>query len=61
METTLGKRIALNRKRLGLTQDKLAEAVEIYRKRYIPIGRFENEPYPGIRELLEKLYRNMMR
>ena len=41
--------------RFGVPQEKLAEAVEVYRQRYIPIGRFENYPYPGIRELLERL------
>ena len=41
--------------RFGVPQDNLHEAVEIYRSRYIPVGRFENTPYPGIRELLEKL------
>ena len=41
--------------RFGVPQDQLAKAVEIYRRRYIPIGRFENAPYPGIRELLERL------
>lgn len=41
--------------RFGVPQDQLAKAVEIYRSRYIPIGRFENAPYPGIRELLERL------
>ena len=39
----------------GVPQDKLDEAVAIYRERYIPIGAYENTPYPGIRELLEKL------
>ena len=41
----------------GVPQDKLDEAVAIYRERYIPIGAYENTPYPGIRELLEKLQR----
>lgn len=41
--------------RFGVPADKAAEAVEVYRSRYIPIGKFENTPYPGIRELLEKL------
>ena len=41
--------------RFGVPQDQLTKVVEIYRSRYIPIGRFENTPYPGIRELLEKL------
>lgn len=41
--------------KFGVPQDKLDEAVAIYRERYIPIGAYENTPYPGIRELLEKL------
>ena len=41
--------------KFGVPADKAEEAVEIYRSRYIPIGKFENTPYPGIRELLEKL------
>ena len=32
MEQTIGKRIAENRKRLGLTQDALAEKLEAKRK-----------------------------
>ena len=39
----------------GVPAEKAEEAVAIYRSRYIPIGKFENTPYPGIRELLEAL------
>ncbi len=39
----------------GVPADKAEEAVAIYRSRYIPIGAYENTPYPGIRDLLEKL------
>ena len=39
----------------GVPADKAEEAVAVYRSRYIPIGMFENTPYPGIRELLEAL------
>ena len=39
----------------GVPADRAEEAVEVYRERYIPIGKFENTPYPGIRELLESL------
>lgn len=39
----------------GVPADQAEEAVRIYRSRYIPIGKFENTPYPGIRELLETL------
>ena len=41
--------------KFGVPEDKLDEAVEIYRSRYIPIGKFENTPYPGIYELLARL------
>ena len=41
--------------RFGVPEDRAEEAVRVYRSRYIPIGKFENFPYPGIRELLEKL------
>ncbi len=41
--------------RFGVPKDKAEEAVAVYRSRYIPIGKYENTPYPGIRELLETL------
>lgn len=41
--------------KFGVPEDKLDEAVEVYRSRYIPIGKFENTPYPGIHDLLAKL------
>ena len=43
--------------RHGVPEDKAEEAVAVYRSRYIPIGKYENTPYPGIRELLETLQR----
>ena len=39
----------------GVPADKADEAIKIYRSRYIPIGAYENTPYPGIREVLEAL------
>ena len=39
----------------GVPEERAEEAVAVYRERYIPIGKFENTPYPGIRELLEAL------
>ena len=39
----------------GVPADKTDEAIAVYRSRYIPIGKFENRPYDGIRELLEEL------
>jgi len=41
--------------RYGVPADKADEAIKVYRSRYIPIGAYENTPYPGIRELLETL------
>ena len=41
--------------KFGVPEDKLDEAVEVYRSRYIPIGKFENTPYPGIYDLLARL------
>jgi len=39
----------------GVPPERVEEAIRVYRSRYIPIGKFENTPYPGIRELLEAL------
>lgn len=41
--------------KFGVPADKAAEAIEVYRSRYVPIGKFENTPYPGIREALQTL------
>ena len=41
--------------RHGVPADKTDEAIRVYRSRYIPIGAYENTPYPGVRELLERL------
>ena len=34
--------------RFGVPAEKTEEAIRVYRSRYIPIGKFENTPYPGI-------------
>ncbi len=41
--------------RHGVPADKTEEALALYRSRYNTIGKFENTPYPGIRELLQTL------
>lgn len=41
--------------KFGVPADKAEEAIRVFRSRYLPIGKFENYPYPGIRELLEAL------
>ena len=39
----------------GVPADRVSEAIQVFRSRYVPVGIFENYPYPGIRELLEQL------
>ena len=41
--------------KFGVPADKAEEAISVYRSRYLPIGKYENVPYPGIYELLERL------
>ena len=41
--------------KFGVPEEKAEEAIQIFRSRYVPIGKYENHPYPGIRELLEAL------
>lgn len=41
--------------RFGVKQKDIPLAIEIYREHYNQGGIFQNFPYPGIRELLEKL------
>ena len=44
--------------KFGVPADKTDEAIRVYRSRYTTVGKFENFPYPGIRELLETLQAN---
>ena len=39
----------------GIPAAQTDEAIKIYRSRYVPIGAYENTPYPGIQDLLKKL------
>ena len=41
--------------KFGMPADKIQEAINIFRSRYLVVGKFENTPYPGIREFLAKL------
>lgn len=41
--------------KFGVHPEDVEKAVEIYRSRYVPIGLFENTPYPGIAEMLAAL------
>ena len=55
MRTFVGPPLRDSFIRFGVPADQADEAIQVYRSRYIPTGMFENTPYPGIRELLEKL------
>ena len=41
--------------KFGVPARDVDKAVEVYRSRYHTVGKFENFPYPGIRELLTAL------
>ena len=41
--------------KFGVPKEEAQNGVKKYRERYNTLGKFENTPYPGIRELLEKL------
>ena len=39
----------------GVPADKTDEAIAVFRSRYNTVGKYENFPYPGIRQMLERL------
>ena len=41
--------------RFGVRADDVEEAMTVFRSRYLTKGKYENKPYEGIREMLEKL------
>ena len=41
--------------RYGIPAERADEAIEIFRSRYLTIGKFENHPYPGIDTMLDNL------
>lgn len=41
--------------KFGVPEDQVEEAVEVFRSRYNTVGKFENVPYEGIRQLLATL------
>ena len=44
--------------KFGVPAEEAMNAVQIYRSRYLTVGKFENFPYPGIEALLQKLKAN---
>jgi len=43
--------------KFGVPEEKAEEAVAVYRSRYTTVGKYENTPYEGIRQVLEELQR----
>ena len=41
--------------KFGVPAEKAQEAIAVYRSRYLTVGKFENFPYPGIEEMLQRL------
>ena len=44
--------------KFGVPKDRAQEAITVFRSRYTTVGKFENFPYPGIAEMLQKLHAN---
>lgn len=55
MRWMVGPPLRVSFPRLQIPEEKTEEAIEIYRYHYEKTGIFENEPYPGIADLLQKL------
>ena len=41
--------------KFGVPEDRVEEAITVFRSRYVPIGKYENTPYPGVTGLLANL------
>jgi len=39
----------------GVPREKAQEAIDVFRSRYLVVGKYENHPYPGIHDLLKRL------
>jgi phosphoglycolate phosphatase len=55
LRTIVGPPLRQSLHRLGILPEQTDEAIEIYRRHYVDHGQFENFPYPGIENLLQKL------
>lgn len=41
--------------KFGVPEDKVEEAISVFRSRYNTVGKFENRPFDGIEDMLKKL------
>ena len=55
MRTLVGPPLEVSFARFGMKEADIPDAIEVFRKRYTAVGKYENFPYPGIHELLEQL------
>lgn len=55
MEFMVGPPLRDSFLKLGVKEEDVETAIEIYRSRYVPTGMFENTPYPGIAAMLAAL------
>ncbi len=55
MRTMVGPPLRDSFRRFGFSEELVEEAILYYRALYMAGGKYENIPYPGIRELLAKL------
>ena len=55
LRTIIGPPLHESFLRFGIAPEEAENAVQLYRSRYQTVGKFENYPYPGIREVLAKL------
>lgn len=51
----IGPPLRMTFREYGVPEHEIEEALRLYRSRYFSVGKFENHPYPGIQELLERL------
>ena len=55
MRTLIGPPLEVSFARFGMKQEDIPQAIEVFRKRYSAVGKYENFPYPGIHDLLRTL------
>lgn len=55
LKTFIGPPLHDSFHRNGFSEEELDDVVAVFRSRYVPIGMFENTPYPGIPQFLETL------
>lgn len=55
MRVFVGPPLTSTFRSFGIPEEKIPEAVKVFRSRYTPVGIFENSPYPGIHQLLDTL------